>query len=294
MKKFLIYGGNGWIGNKFIEYCLDKECEIVLGNSRVDNSETLMEEILNEKPTNIISFIGRTHGKINNKEYTTIDYLEQEGKLVENIRDNLFSPMILAFICKQNNIHFTYLGTGCIFSYIDPDCSKSNQYQFKDKDEPNFFGSSYSIVKGFTDRLMHLYTDSVLNLRIRMPITNVDEPRNFISKIIRYQKICSIPNSMTVLNDFIPIFYDMIINNTTGTYNCTNPGIISHNQILELYKKYVDPNFTWQNFTEKEQNDILDSKRSNNYLDTKNIEILYPNLKSINESIDLVLKNWKI
>lgn len=29
MKKILIYGGNGWIGNKFIEYCLDKGCEIV-------------------------------------------------------------------------------------------------------------------------------------------------------------------------------------------------------------------------------------------------------------------------
>ena len=206
MKKFLIYGGNGWIGNKFIEYCLDKECEIILGNSRVDNFESLMKEILDEKPTHIISFIGRTHGEIGEKKYTTIDYLEQEGKLVDNIRDNLFSPMMLAFICDNYDIHFTYLGTGCIFSYKDTDYTELEPYQFKEKDEPNFFGSSYSIVKGFTDRLMHLYNDSVLNLRIRMPITNIDEPRNFISKIIRYPKICSIPNSMTVLNDFIPIF----------------------------------------------------------------------------------------
>jgi nucleoside-diphosphate-sugar epimerase len=293
MKKFLIYGGKGWIGSKFIEYCLDKECEIVLGNSRVDNFESLMKEILNEKPTNVISFIGRTHGEINDKKYTTIDYLEQEGKLVDNIRDNLFSPMVLAFICENYGIHFTYLGTGCIFSYLEHDNSNET-YQFKETDEPNFFDSSYSIVKGFTDRLMHLYNDSVLNLRIRMPITNIDEPRNFISKIIRYPKICSIPNSMTVLNDFIPIFYNMIINKTTGTYNCTNPGVISHNQILNMYKQYVNPSFNWENFTEQEQNEILDSKRSNNYLDTKSIEVLYPNLKPINESIDVVLKNWKI
>ena len=293
MKKFLIYGGNGWIGNKFIEYCLDKECKIILGNSRVDNFESLMKEILDEKPTHIISFIGRTHGEIGGKKYTTIDYLEQEGKLVDNIRDNLFSPMMLAFICDNYDIHFTYLGTGCIFSYKDTDYTELEPYQFKEKDEPNFFGSSYSIVKGFTDRLMHLYNDSVLNLRIRMPITNIDEPRNFISKIIRYPKICSIPNSMTVLNDFIPIFYDMIIDRRTGTYNCTNPGVISHNQILDMYKKYVNPNFTWENFTEQEQNEILDSKRSNNYLDTKSIKCLYPDLKPINESINDVLKNWK-
>ena len=201
--------------------------------------------------------------------------------------------MMLAFICDNYDIHFTYLGTGCIFSYKYTDYTELEPYQFKEKDEPNFFGSSYSIVKGFTDRLMHLYNDSVLNLRIRMPITNIDEPRNFISKIIRYPKICSIPNSMTVLNDFIPIFYDMIIDRRTGTYNCTNPGVISHNQILDMYKKYVNPNFTWENFTEQEQNEILDSKRSNNYLDTNSIKSIYPNLKPINESIDSVLKNWK-
>jgi dTDP-4-dehydrorhamnose reductase len=298
MHKFLIYGGKGWIGNKFLNFCLDKDCEIVLGNSRVDNISTLREEIVTIQPTNVISFIGRTHGEIDGKKYTTIDYLEQDGKLEENIKDNLFSPMVLAIICNRYNIHLTYLGTGCIFSYLDSENS-SEPYQFKDNDEPNFFGSSYSIVKGFTDRLMHLYSDSdsnsdsVLNLRIRMPITNIDEPRNFISKIIRYPKICSISNSMTVLNDFIPIFYDMIINKRTGTYNCTNPGVISHNQILEMYQKYIDSDFTWENFTEQEQNKILDSKRSNNYLDTTKIHKMYPYLQQIDKSINNVLKNWK-
>ena len=34
-----------------------------------------------------------------------------------------------------------------------------------------------------------------------------------------------------------------------GIYNFTNPGAISHNQILALYKKHVDPSYTWENFT---------------------------------------------
>ena len=55
----------------------------------------------------------------------------------------------------------------------------------------------------------------------------------------------------------------------------TNPGVISHYEILELYKEYVDEDFVWKNFTIEEQNKILASKRSNNYLDTKELEKLY-------------------
>jgi len=71
-----------------------------------------------------------------------------------------------------------------------------------------FFGSSYSIVKGFTDRLMKLYGDSALTVRIRMPITDEFNERNFITKITNYQKVCSIPNSMTVLNELLSNFIE--------------------------------------------------------------------------------------
>ena len=113
--KVLVFGAKGWIGNQFIDILKKNEKTYYCGKSRVDNIDTLIEEIEREKPTHIVSFIGRTHGKVGDKEYTTIDYLEQEGKLTENVRDNLFSPLILSLISKERNIHFTYLGTGCIF-----------------------------------------------------------------------------------------------------------------------------------------------------------------------------------
>ncbi len=105
--------------------------------------------------------------------------------------------------------------------------------------------------------------------------------------------MCSIQNSMTVLDDFIPIIFDMALNDKKGTYNCTNPGTISHNEILALYKQYVDPEFEWKNFTIEEQNKILASERSNNMLDTFKIGEEYPNLKPIKESVSDILKNWK-
>jgi hypothetical protein len=142
------------------------------------------------------------------------------------------------------------------------------------------------------DKIMHLY-NNVLNLRIRMPITDNYNPRNFITKITNYKKICSIPNSMTVLTELLPYVLDMIKNKIIGTINLTNPGLISHNEILEMYKEFVDPNFTWENFTQEEQRQILKADRSNNYLDTTKLVEMYPNIMNIKESVRKCLMTYK-
>ena len=107
----------GWIGEKVYKLLIEKGHSVIIGNARAENRESLEEEIVGIQPTNIISTIGRTHGKIGDKEYTTIDYLEQPGKIKENVRDNLFSPIAIALLSKKYNIHYAYLGTGCIFTY---------------------------------------------------------------------------------------------------------------------------------------------------------------------------------
>ena len=176
----LIYGNKGWIGQQFIEILNNNKINYTIGNSRADNKKNLEEEINLVNPTNIVSFIGRTHGKIGDKVYSTIDYLEKDGKLLENVRDNLFSPVLLAEISKKKNIHYTYLGTGCIFKFDEDHPYGQEINGFNEESLPNFFGSSYSVMKGYTDQIMHFYNDTVLNLRIRMPITGEKNGRNFI------------------------------------------------------------------------------------------------------------------
>lgn len=290
--KVLVLGHKGWIGSMMVKLLEEKQIEYVTTDIRPENKYVFEDELIKLKPTHVMSFIGRTHGVIDDKKYTTIDYLEQKGKIRENVRDNLFSPMVVSLLCKKHNIHHTYLGTGCIFTYDDTHPYANYSSGFKEQDTPNFFGSGYSTVKGYTDELMHLFDDSVLNLRIRMPITNCDEPRNFITKIKNYEYVCSIPNSMTVLDELLPYMIDMAMNHITGTVNLTNPGLISHNDILEMYKKYVDTEFTWKNFTIEDQDKVLDAQRSNNFLDTTKLSIMYPQIKNIKESVENVIKSW--
>ena len=235
-------------------------------------SEEIKQDILSKNITHVLCCMGRTHGSINNIDYTTIDYLENKETLPINLNDNLYSPISLALFCEKNNIHFTYIGTGCIYEYDDKH-TIYNGVGFTEDDAPNFFGSNYSIVKGYTNNLMK--QTNALHLRIRMPITSEENIRNFITKITTYEKICSVKNSMTVLDELIPISIDMMLNNERGTFNFTNPGNISHNEILQLYTLIVDYDFTWKNFTTEEQDKILLGKRSNNLLDTTKLEENY-------------------
>lgn len=285
--KVLIYGARGWIGGQFIDYLTQNDVDCISGIARVEKIAQVSAEIELHRPTHVFSFIGRTHGVYEGTPVTTIDYLEKPGKLDENIRDNLFSPMVLALLCKDKGIHFSYLGTGCIFEY---DNDHTTTVGFTESDLPNFKGSSYSLVKGYTDQLIPLA--SALNLRIRMPITGSPNPRNFITKITNYEKICSIPNSMTVLSDFFPVWLELMRDYTVGTFNCTNPGVISHNEILEMYREIVDPEFTWKNFTIEEQDSILASKRSNNYLDTEKLESI-KGVSNIKDSVRKMLYSYR-
>lgn len=128
--------------------------------------------------------------------------------------------------------------------------------------------------------------ENVCTLRVRMPITSdLTNPRNFITKISRYNKVVNIPNSMTVLDELLPISVEMAKRNLRGVWNFTNPGVVSHNEILEMYKQYIDPSFKWTNFTLEEQAKVIVAPRSNNEMDATKLKNEFPELLSIKDSL---------
>lgn len=51
-----------------------------------------------------------------------------------------------------------------------------------------------------------------------MPISDDLNPRNFITKILHYEKVVNIPNSMTVLTDLLPVSLSMSERGLTVLY----------------------------------------------------------------------------
>ena len=276
---YLIFGAEGWIGGKLVTLLTKQGHNVIKAQSRLENREAVEAEIIAAKPDFVLNAAGKT-GRPN------VDWCEDHKQ--EVIEANIIGPLILADLCFKHGIHMTNFGTGCIYEY-DESHPMNSGIGFKEEEKPNFDGSYYSKTKIMLDTLLQDYPN-VLNLRLRMPISDDLHPRSFITKIIGYKKVVNIPNSMTILTDLLPVAIKMSERKLTGVYNFVNPGTISHNEILDLYKKYINPNFTYQNFTVEEQSKILKAGRSNNELDPSKLLKEFPGIPHIKESMIEVFK----
>jgi len=145
------------------------------------------------------------------------------------------------------------------------------------------------------DELLKTYSDHVCVLRLRMPISDDLAPRSFITKIVNYERVINVPNSMTVLSELLPISLTMAERRLTGTFNFCNPGAISHNECLDLYTEVVDPEFYYVNFSVEEQNKLLVGLRSNNELDESALVQALPDIKidDIHTAVRKVMERMK-
>jgi len=204
-QKYLIFGKNGWIGGKLIDLLKEQGKTVVLGQSRLENREALFAELDEVKPTHVLDAAGVT-GRPN------IDWCETHQ--VETIRTNVIGTLNLAEGCHLKGIHMTLYATGCIFEYDEK--HPIGGPGFTEEDAPNFFGSFYSKTKAYMEDMLKSYKN-VCILRVRMPISDDLNPRNFVTKIVSYDRVVDVPNSMTVLTDLLPISLIMSQRKLTGT-----------------------------------------------------------------------------
>ncbi|KAL5720385.1 UDP-glucose 4,6-dehydratase [Ranunculus cassubicifolius] len=273
--KFLIYGKTGWIGGLLGKICDKQGIPYEYGKGRLEDRSSLVADIQNVKPTHVFNAAGVT-GRPN------VDWCESHK--TETIRANVAGTLTLADVAREHGLLVVNFATGCIFEY-DAKHPEGSGIGFKEEDTPNFIGSFYSKTKAMVEELLKEY-DNVCTLRVRMPISSdLSNPRNFITKISRYNKVVNIPNSMTILDELLPIAVEMAKRNLSGIWNFTNPGVVSHNEILEMYKSYIDPSFQYKNFTLEEQAKVIVAPRSNNELDASKLKNEFPELLSIKESL---------
>lgn len=286
----LLYGAKGYIGQYLIKV-LKPFYDITIGEARIDNMQEVYEDF--NKGGNyvqVISCTGRTHGldEKTGEPIKTIDYLEQPGKLEENLRDNLLGPLVLAEVCKRMKVRYCYIGTGCCYTSQYNDLGEPID-TYDEDDKPNFAGSAYSAVKGVTDLLLQQHGEALI-LRIRLPLASVPHPRNTVTKLASYKKIHSLQNSVTCFSLFDRYLVHMLRYQVKGAFNFVNKGSISNDEILKLYQEEVDPEHTW---------DVVDklpakvtAPRSNVVLKTGKLELLFPDLPHARNAVRATLKEY--
>ena len=300
-KHIVIFGSSGWIGSKITvllsKHSVFSKYTIVNATSRLENSQDIQQEIMkyHNPPSSIVERVFNCAGKTGRPN---VDWCENHKE--ETFQTNFIGTLNLASICHHQNIHLTYFGTGCVYSYnneflqpLESNCPFPNVRSVNENDPMNFTGSFYSKTKADAEFYLKSLYPNCLILRLRMPVSDDLHHRSLITKLIHYEKVVNIPNSLSVLHDLLPIAVDLSFKGKIGVYNFTNPGCLSHNQILQKYKDIVDSNFTWKNFTLEEQSKILQAPRSNIFLDSTKLQNEYPNLPNIDEALNSLFKRMK-
>lgn len=283
MVKYLILG-NGFLGNKFQEYFNslgERGEESAIGHVRINSIKDIYLELATYKPEVIINCIGKT-GRPN------VDWCESHRE--ETFFSNVTIPIYIAEVCEKYGGYMVHIGSGCIFEG-DNEGDGYGEY-----DSRNFRGSFYSKTKIFAEQILLDYVNTVdiLKIRIRMPIDNKPSDRNLIDKLIKYKRVIgNVPNSVTCVPDLMNITKKLMDRRVLGPVHIVNEGVITHNEILEMYKKIVDPNFEMPEFIDIDKlKELTKTGRSNCMLVSERLPELGIKMREVHEAISCCLTEY--
>ena len=201
-----------------------------------------------------------------------IDWCQLPENQAATYMGNVILPALLGEVCGKLGIHLIHLGSGCIFYGTSGNCNQSEPWTdrgWKETDLANPL-SYYSKTKYASDLLLG-EAKHITTLRLRMPISDQDHPRNLINKLLGYKKVINIPNSMTLMSDLIRCIDWAANNQPGGIFHVVNPEPLTAWQIVREYRKYV-PEHRASIMDEDELNDTTIARRSNCLLDGSKLQ----------------------
>ncbi len=164
----------------------------------------------------------------------------------ETYRANVVGALTVAEVCEDAGAHLVHLGSGCVFYGRSPHPDGA----WRESDFPNPI-SFYSKSKAASDLVLAALPD-VAVVRLRMPIDSAPHDRNLITKIARYPRVIAVVNSVTIVSDLLDVIRQIAERRLSGIFHATNPGVVSHRQILALYRELVDPSHTCEIISEEQ------------------------------------------
>ncbi len=281
--KFYILGSSGFLGSICAQYLKNNGHQVHTDRLDLNDFFGMSSSFKSLKPDVVINFAGV-------KAYPNIDWCEDHKE--ETARVNVVGAINAMLASINAGAYPIQISSGCIYS------GGPDKFYTED-DEPNFFDSFYSRMRIVMQK--SLQELPVLQARIRMPISFKSHPRNLINKLVSYQKVISVPNSVTLVEDFIVALEKLSLGNKpVGILNLTNDGYIEHRDILDSYKKIIYSSHSYKHISTDElygkenHNGLVKTGRSNCLLSNekaKSFGISMPALD--NKRLDLIMSKYK-
>jgi 3,5-epimerase/4-reductase len=219
--KIGLYGSAGHIGSAFVA-ALERR-----GVEWVNLKETHPQEHNLSAIINCMAFICKPSVEAN------------DDHKCSTILGNVVLPAQLTSLAAAHGLPLAHISTGCL--WFDPPAtnsqSPSTYRKFDEEDEPDLTfdtGAGWYVgSKELAERVVRQYEKHWI-CRIRLPFDNVDGPRNYLSKLLSFERVVDVRNSMTHRGDFVNACLDMIEKGVPfGTYNMTAPGAMWTHDIME-------------------------------------------------------------
>lgn len=270
MKDKILILGKGFIGERLYE---DFKCHI--SAKKIYSFKEAEEEVKKYSPEILINCIGCV-GKKN------VDDCELDRD--KTLFSNTFIPIILAEVAIRKKIKLVHISSGCIYHF-----AYNKDKPIKEEKTPNYFDLFYSRSKIYAERALAVLSNKfdILIVRIRIPLDNRPHSKNLLTKLISYEKIADIPNSVTYMPDFIEALKHLIKIDARGIYNVVNKGNLRYPELLEVYKKYV-PDFEYEVIDFKDLNLV----RTNLLLSTEKLERTGFKVRNIKEVLEEGVKAY--
>jgi dTDP-4-dehydrorhamnose reductase len=284
-----LLGGSGYVGHAY--QALLKRKGIPFRNLRraeldYSNGDVLRAALEKDKPEFLINAAGYT-GKPN------VDACELHKH--ECLFGNAVLPGIIADACAAAGVPWGHVSSGCIYSG-----SRADGAGFREDDTPNFtfrtnYCSFYSGTKALGEEVL-AGKPNVYVWRLRIPFDHVDNPRNYLTKLIRYARLLEATNSISQLDEFVAATFACWEKRVPfGTYNVTNPGAITTHEVVELIKEtgVSRKDFVFFKSEDEFMHVAAKTPRSNCVMDSSKLTSVGITLTPVRQAVTDALRRWQ-
>ena len=285
----ILLGGSGYVGQAYQSLLSNKGIAFQnLRRADLDYTDvaTLTAHLRATRPAFLINAAGYT-GKPN------VDACELHK--AECLHGNAVLPGRIAEACAAADVPWGHVSSGCIFTGARPDGSG-----FTEDDAPNFTFrrdncSFYSGTKALGEETL-VGAPSVYIWRLRIPFDHRESPRNYLTKLMRYERLLEAANSISQLHEFVAATFACWEKRIPfATYNVTNPGHVTTREVVDLIlKSGVHPK-AYQFFDDEADFMAKAAKtpRSNCVMSSAKLAAAGITLTPVHEAVRQALAQWQ-